>query len=285
MSPTSANRKGNDMFGRKQGREESKVMEQAPRAVEPTKREQREAPKDKYTVPWAPASQSKMMDAAIGSFEWHAYKVASFMKQSANRQRLDQVGSEMGCSLDRVYVMLMEESRLFMPRHAGSVLPPDLETQWLVHMEHFVDWMLFLYKSSQAAFPPPATTNPAAKIARRAAPQQAPQPVQAKEPESTVARLMKEKMMDSVIENVVLHNVDTVNLLSDMVGPEGVVEGLRGEYAKAINLINTNSTPELTVQEAESIMVYRLGVWLQENLAVLQGISAGVEAADADSAI
>lgn len=57
------------MFGRKQGGIESKeAMEEAPQTV----KQQNEAPEQKTTVSWAPASQAKMMDAAIGSFEWHA---------------------------------------------------------------------------------------------------------------------------------------------------------------------------------------------------------------------
>lgn len=273
------------MFGRKQGREETKdMMEQAPQAVEPAKREQREVPKDKYTVPWAPASQSKMMDAAIGSFEWHAYKVATFMKQSANRQRIDQIVSEMGSSLDRVYVMLMEESRLFMPRHAGSVLPPDLGTQWLMHMEHFIDWMLFLYKSSQAAFPPPAPTNLSAKIARTV-PEQAPRPAPEAEPKVSLDQLMQEGMRESVLENVAANNVDTVNLLAKLIGLEHIVEALHDEYAKAALVATDYGRQELTAKQVMDLIGLRLGAWLTDNLMIFQGIKAGAEAADADIAL
>lgn len=271
------------MFGRKQGSVESKeAMEEAPQTV----KQQHEAPEQKTTVSWAPASQAKMMDAAIGSFEWHAYMVSGFMKQPTNRPKIAKIVSVMETTLDRVYMMMMEESRLFMPRDAGSAIPSNMETKWLVHMARFIDWMLFLHKSAQAAFPKTPSPEPA-RQGYQPIPDERPRSVADQKPGGTddqrigVDNWLREDVRNAILEKVVANNKGAVDLLAQIISPEHFAEAMLQEYEKAVDVATGSGLRPLQAEEGVALIDRYLSTWLQENLLVLQGLKAGAETADA----
>lgn len=112
-----------------------------------------------YSTHWAPADKSKMINAVIGSFEWHAYKVAEFMK--ARRGKIEKISREAGYPVSAICMMLMDESRMRIPSphkdvvDMGLNLCPDFEATWEHHMDFYLDWLVFVDKTARIGFPEP----------------------------------------------------------------------------------------------------------------------------------
>lgn len=273
------------MFGRKRDEDEPKdKMVLKPQTdtqtiAGPSEGMQRQEPM-RYTAPWAPASQDKMMDAAVGSFEWHAYMVTGFMSRDFNKQKIDKIVSEAGTTLSHIYMMLMDESRNILPRRSGAAFPTELEDEWHSHMERFVDWLAFLQKSSRIAFPPvvPTLKPESAKTQ----PSKAPKPVAEDDGSGNVISfLLDEKTHNRIIENVVAHNEDVIRSLVELLGEDGLASTIEQWYPKYVEKLAKSDLRTLTPGRAMDIMEAQISDGLREGLSLLSAIEAGAEAADA----